>query len=186
MTWGFWPSASSDQRSPLARPVAGAEAVIAVDQLVEVRHGARLAARGRGGKPRAQSLSGPLMNAPAAVAQAAQARLDPGQGPGQRGLSRDAPADARAQPRHRVRGGGLPEHRRMLDQEACDGDDPRRHLHPGLRLLQRQDRHAARRSTRSSPSMSRPRRPSSASSISWSPRSTATTCPTAERRSSSR
>jgi lipoic acid synthetase len=33
----------------------------------------------------------------------------------------------------------------MLDQEARHGDDPGRYLHPRLRLLQRQDRHAARR-----------------------------------------
>ncbi len=74
----------------------------------------------------------------------AQARLDPGQGAGQRRLHGNQGADAPAQPRHRLRGGGLPEYRRVLDQEARDGDDPRRHLHPRLRLLQRQDRHAAR------------------------------------------
>ena len=46
-------------------------------------------------------------------------------------------------PAHGLRGGGLPEHRRVLGAEARDGDDPGRHLHPRLRLLQRQDRDAA-------------------------------------------
>ena len=50
--------------------------------------------------------------------------------------------DARAQAQHRVRGGGLPEHRRVLEAEARDGDDPGRRLHPRLRLLQRRDRQA--------------------------------------------
>ncbi len=39
----------------------------------------------------------------------------------------------------------MPEYWRMLDQEARYGDDPRRHLHARLRLLQREDRHAASR-----------------------------------------
>ena len=64
--------------------------------------------------------------------------------PTSRGLSRHAPADAREGPAHGLRGGGLPEHRRVLGAEARDGDDPGRHLHPRLRLLQRQDRDAAR------------------------------------------
>ncbi|CAA9522759.1 MAG: Lipoyl synthase, partial [uncultured Sphingomonas sp.] len=97
----------------------------------------------------AQSLSGghadPARRAPSkpSPGQAAQARLDPGQGADQPRLCRDAPADALAEPRHGVRGSRLPEHRRMLDQEARHRDDPGRHLHPGVRLLQRQDRHAA-------------------------------------------
>ena len=69
----------------------------------------------------------------------AQARLDPREGARRHRLRRDQGADAPAQPRHGVRGSGLPEHRRVLDQEARDGDDPRRYLHPRLRLLQRQD-----------------------------------------------
>ena len=60
--------------------------------------------------------------------------------PTSRGLPRDPQADARPRPAHGLRGGGLPEHRRVLDAEARDGDDPGRHLHPRLRLLQRQDR----------------------------------------------
>ena len=46
--------------------------------------------------------------------------------------------------RHGVRGGGLPEYRRVLGQEARHLHDHGRHLHAGLRLLQRQDRHARR------------------------------------------
>ena len=53
-------------------------------------------------------------------------------------------------PAHGLRGGGLPEHRRVLGAEARDGDDPGRHLHPRLRLLQRQDRACRWRSTRTS------------------------------------
>ena len=75
----------------------------------------------------------------------AQARLDPRQGADQPGLSLDAHADARPRPCDRVRRSGLPEHRRVLDQEARDGDDPRRHVHARLRLLQCEDGHAARR-----------------------------------------
>ena len=90
-------------------------------------------------------------------------------------------ADAPAQPRHGVRGGGLPEHRRVLDQEARDGDDPGRHLHARLRLLQRQDRACRARSIRWSRSMSPMPRPSWGWSISSSPRSIATICPMAAR-----
>jgi hypothetical protein len=73
----------------------------------------------------------------------AQARLDPRQSPHQRGFA-ETRADAQPQPRHGVRGSGVPEYRRVLDQEARHGDDPGRHLHARLRVLQRQDRHAAR------------------------------------------
>ena len=43
---------------------------------------------------------------------------------------------------HRLRGGGLPEYRRVLEGEARDRDDPGRRLHPRLHLLQRRDRAA--------------------------------------------
>ena len=89
-----------------------------------------------------------------------QARLDPGQGAELGGLPRDPQADARQAPAHGLRGGGLPEYRRVLDPEARDRDDPRRHLHPRLRLLQRQDRPAQGRrsawSPRTSPRWWRP------------------------------
>ena len=51
---------------------------------------------------------------------------------------------ARARPRHGLRGGRLPEHRRMLVEEARHLHDHGRHLHARLRLLQRAHR-AARR-----------------------------------------
>ena len=43
---------------------------------------------------------------------------------------------------HGLPGGGLPERRRVLGARHRDLHDPRRHLHPPLRLLQRQDRQA--------------------------------------------
>ncbi len=143
----LWPSASSCPALALAFPVVLAETAIAVDEpIAEIT--AWLAAASRSGAGVASGGSNrylaPHERTAPQLRQAAQARLDPGQGADQPGLSRDAPADARAQPRHGVRGSGLPEHRRVLDQEARDGDDPRRHLHARLRLLQRQDRHAAR------------------------------------------
>ena len=114
-----------------------------------------------------------------------QARLDPRQGAGQPGLCRDQAADARPQPRHGVRGSGLPEHRRMLDQEARHGDDPWRHLHPRLRLLQRQDG-MPRAVDLLEPEHTAAAAAALGLSISSSPRSTATICPTAGRASSSR
>ena len=42
---------------------------------------------------------------------------------------------ARARPRHRVRGGRLPEHLRVLGRRHRHVHDQRRALHPGLRLL---------------------------------------------------
>ena len=51
----------------------------------------------------------------------------------------DVPAaqahDARPRPRHRVRGGGLPEHLRVLGRRHRHVHDQRRALHPGVRLL---------------------------------------------------
>ena len=44
---------------------------------------------------------------------------------------------ARARAAHGVRGGGLPQHRRVLEQAPRHHDDHGRHLHAGLRLLQR-------------------------------------------------
>ena len=45
---------------------------------------------------------------------------------------------------HGVRGGRLPQHRRVLGRAARHHDDHGRHLHARLRLLQRQDRAAGR------------------------------------------
>ena len=82
-------------------------------------------------------------------------------------------------PRHGVRGGRLPEYRRVLGQEARHLHDHGRHLHPRLRLLQRQDRHARRARRRRAGACRARRPPSSGSPMSSSPRSTATISPTA-------
>ena len=84
-------------------------------------------------------------------------------------------------PRHRLRGGGLPEYRRVLGEEARHLHDHGRHLHAGLRLLQREDRPAAARSIRTSRRASPTPSRSSAWRMSSSPRSTATISPTAAR-----
>ena len=49
---------------------------------------------------------------------------------------------AREQAAYRLRGGRLPQHRRMLDEASRDHDDHGRHLHARLCLLQRRDRAA--------------------------------------------
>jgi hypothetical protein len=48
----------------------------------------------------------------------------------------------RPEPQHGLRGGPLPEHRGVLGPADRDDHDPRRHLHPGLRVLRGQDRPA--------------------------------------------
>ena len=50
--------------------------------------------------------------------------------------------DRDREPPHGLPGGRLPEHRRVLAARHRHVHDPRRHLHPPLRLLQRQDRQA--------------------------------------------
>ena len=62
--------------------------------------------------------------------------------PGRRALPRAERADPRREPPHGLPGGRLPEHRRVLGARHRDVHDPRRHVHPALRLLQRQDRQA--------------------------------------------
>ena len=69
-------------------------------------------------------------------------RLDQGPDPVRRELPRAQGAPARADPQHGLRGGPLPEHRRVLGPAHGDDHDPGRHLHPGLRLLRGQDRPA--------------------------------------------
>ena len=75
---------------------------------------------------------------------AAQARLDPGQGADLRGLQAHPRHPAREPPRHRLRGGRLPERRRVLEPGPRHDDDHGRGLHPRLHLLQRRDRTAGR------------------------------------------
>ena len=107
-------------------------------------------------------------------------RLDPGEGAGVlAAVRRDARDRARARPRHRVRGGGLPQHRRVLGRAPRHHDDHGRHLHARLRLLQRQDRTARRARCGGARRTWRTRWRSSGSITSSSRRSTATTSPTA-------
>ena len=70
--------------------------------------------------------------------------------PGSPVYPRDDGHRPRARPRHRLRGGRLPEYRRVLVEEARHLHDHGRHLHARLRLLQRAHRPARRRSTRPS------------------------------------
>ena len=88
--------------------------------------------------------------------------------------------DPRRVAEHDLRGGALPEHRRVLGARDGHVPDPRRDVHPRVPLLLRQLGHTVRRrSIRSSRCGSRRRRRRWSSSTSWSRRSTATTCPTA-------
>ena len=70
--------------------------------------------------------------------------------PTSRGLQGDARHHARAEARHRLRRGGLPQRRRMLVAGPRHHDDHGRDLHARLHLLQRRHRQAPRRSTPSS------------------------------------
>ena len=71
----------------------------------------------------------------------------------ERQLLRREEADPRREPEHDLRGGALPEHRRVLGPRHRDLPDPRRHLHPRLPLLLRALRQAerARRPARAAP-----------------------------------
>ena len=79
---------------------------------------------------------------------------------------------------HRLRGGALPQHRRVLGPRHRDLPDPRRHVHARVPLLLRPLRQAGRAAR---PARAAPRRPGrradGAASTSSSRRSTATTCP---------
>ncbi|CAA9509319.1 MAG: Lipoyl synthase, partial [uncultured Solirubrobacterales bacterium] len=72
----------------------------------------------------------------------AQAAVVQGPRPGRRALPRAQANDRRAGAQHGLRGGGVPQHRRVLGARHRHLHDPRRHLHPPLRLLQRADRQA--------------------------------------------
>ena len=74
------------------------------------------------------------------ISRPAQARLDSRQGAGFARLRRDAADRASQRLAHGLRGGRLPEHRRVLGEEARHLHDHGRYLHARLRLLQRQDR----------------------------------------------
>ena len=68
-----------------------------------------------------------------------QAAVAEGPGPGRPHLPPPQGDDRRRQPAHRLRGGQLPQRRRVLGARHRDLHDPRRRLHPPLRLLQRED-----------------------------------------------
>ena len=85
-----------------------------------------------GRRPRARHGRGAaLRRAQAGVVQAPRAR--------QRPLPRAARDDRGPGPPHGLPGGGLPQHRRVLGARHGHLHDPRRHVHPALRLLQRED-----------------------------------------------
>ena len=116
----------------------------------------------------------------------AQAAVVQGPRAGRQALHRATQADRGRRPPHGLPGGRLPEHRRVLGARHRHLHDPRRHVHPPLRLLPRQDRQA---------DLERPARARSASpgwSRAWvcatrsSRASTATTCPTRARASGPR
>ena len=112
--------------------------------------------------------------------------LDPGADAVGRELPRPQGPAPRPGPQHGLRGGPLPEHRGVLGPAHRHDHDPRRHVHPGVRVLRRQDRPPDLvRRRRAAPRRGGGRR-SSASSTSSSPASPATTCPTAARGSSPR
>ena len=78
----------------------------------------------------------PTAPSPSARPQAAVAE---GAGAGRAELPAAEGDDRRRQPPHRLRGGQLPQRRRVLGARHGDLHDPRRRLHPPLRLLQRAD-----------------------------------------------
>ena len=86
----------------------------------------------------------------------------------------------------RLRRGALPEHWRMLGAWHRHLHDPRRRLHPELRLLRDRPRTSARATTSRSPRASPRRSPSSGCSTPSSRRSIATISPTSARTSSPR
>ena len=69
----------------------------------------------------------------------AQAALAEGPGAGRPDLPAPEGDDPRAEPAHGLRGGQLPQRRRVLGARHRDLHDPRRRLHAPLRLLQRAD-----------------------------------------------
>ena len=105
--------------------------------------------------------------------------------PGGPKLPRAERADQGREPAHGLPGGRLPERRRVLGARHRDVHDPRRHLHPPLRLLQRQDRQA----DVERPARARARRALGRAAWACATRSsrasTATTCPTTARAPSS-
>ena len=111
----------------------------------------------------------------------AQARVAAGQGQHGRGVPGAEAHHALPRPGHGVRGGGLPQHLRVLGRRHRHLHDQRRPLHPGLRVLPGRHPQAAARRSRTSPSGWPRRWPAWAWPTPWSPPSPATTWPTAAR-----
>ena len=91
------------------------------------------------------ALGGGMAGLPAAdgtVALATPPGLDPRPDAVRRQLPRPQGAAARPGPQHGLRGGPLPQHRGVLGPAHRHDHDPGRHVHPGLRVLRRQDRPA--------------------------------------------
>ena len=135
--------------------------------------GRRLAAPGRGPRPRSAGAraparsSGPRPSRRAARSAAwpqagvtdgpvhrhPQAGVAAGQGHDGPGVpAAQARRCASSQPRHRLRGRRLPEHLRVLGRRHGHVHDQRRALHPGLRLLPGRHRRSPSPSTPTSPS----------------------------------
>ena len=94
---------------------------------------------------RSAPTAGPLRPSPPPARKPGVAQ---GEGPGRAQLRAPQEPDARARAPHGVRGGALPQRRRVLGAQGRHVHDPGRRLHPELRLLRRRPRHARRRSTR--------------------------------------
>ncbi len=94
--------------------------------------------------------------------------------------------DARPRPRHRVRGGRLPQHLRVLGRRHRHVHDQRRALHAGVRLLPRRHPPSRRRPTPASPSGWPKPSPAWACAHAVVTAWPATTSPTAARRRSPR
>ena len=86
--------------------------------------------------PEPSRAAGPMPRGSVPLAEAAVAE---GPGPRRSHLSPPEAGDRGGQPAHRVRGGQLPERRRVLGARYRHLHDPRRRLHAPLRLLQRPD-----------------------------------------------
>ena len=131
-------------------------------------------------------VASPACRPPTARRPATPPRLDPRPDAVRRQLPRPQGPAPRPGAQHGLRGGPLPQHRGVLGPAHRHDHDPRRHLHPGLRVLRGQDRpaHLVRRRRAA------PRRRGGRglwTSSTWSSRaSPATTCPTAAPASSPR
>ncbi len=161
-TWTSSPprSPSASRRSTSARPVdvrrrAGGAGRRARRPARPARRRRRRYGRAMGGR-RAHPRH-PLPRQPGrrdrdrgAAVPRAQAALAEGPGARRADLPPAEAGDRERQPAHGLRGGELPQRRRVLGARHRHVHDPRRRLHPPLRLLQRADRACRPGTTRSS------------------------------------